>query len=239
MGSERLPGKMLMDLGGKPLLAHVIDRLKQCKSIERIVVATPDDEIAKAAFNFGAFGFVDTGDPANVLGRYIKAGGWSGAQLVVRITGDCPFVDPNLVDRCVKESVEGRYDLVSTVVRRTYPKGMDIEVMHLNVLKRIYHLTEEPRHREHVTLFAYENPALFVAKGVSQNRDFSRLNLSVDTKYDIDFLSYFITHSTYDGTWAQEAITDWFTEWEARRPFEGGVGGTEHLLSAAVPGGTS
>lgn len=186
MGSERLPGKMMMDLCGKPLLAHVIDRLKLCETLHQIVVATPDKELALYAQDRGVWGYHDMGDPGNVLLRYIKAAGWSGAQLVVRITGDCPLVDPKVVDDCVSAYINNRVDIVTNVLRRTFPKGMDVEVLHLNTLKRIYHLINDPRYREHVTLYAYENPALFVFKGITQNRDYGWINVSIDTRRDLD-----------------------------------------------------
>lgn len=187
MGSERLPGKMMMDLGGKPILAHVIDRLKKCKTLTGIVIATPDEEIAKYAYSRGVMGYQDTGDPNNVLLRYIKVAGWCNAQIVVRITGDCPFIDPTIVDECVSEYLNTRVDMVSNVWRRTFPKGMDVEVMHYNTLRRIYHLTQEPMYLEHVTLYIYENPALFKVKNISNNgRDCSFVNCSIDDKNDLD-----------------------------------------------------
>lgn len=189
MGSERLPGKMMMDLGGKPLLAHVINRLQLCKTLSGIVVATPDEEIAKFAYTFGncVLGYQDTGDPNNVLLRYIKVAGWCNAQIVVRICGDSPFISPSLCDRIVAEYIESRVDLATNVARRTFPKGLDCEVLHYNTLKRIYHLTDDPMYLEHVTLFCYENPALFRIKNISDGgRDHSYWNLTVDSQHDLD-----------------------------------------------------
>jgi len=180
---------MLADLAGKPLLWHVVNRLKQCKTLHNVIVSTPDEELAKLAYEWGAWGYPDTGDPNNVLLRYIKTAGWSGAQIVVRITGDCPLLSPELVDNCVNAYLDNRVDIVSNVVRRSYPKGLDVEVLHTNTLKRIYHLTQDPRYLEHVTLFAYENPQLFVFKSISQNNDYSRHNVSVDTQRDLDRVS--------------------------------------------------
>ena len=175
-----------MDICGRPMLQHVIDRLRRCKTLTGIVVATPDKEICDYAMSHGALGYHDPGDPNNVLLRYIKAAGWCGATIVVRITSDCPIISPELVDICVKRYLDSRVDIASNVVRRTYHKGFDVEVLHYNTLKRIYHLTKEPRYLEHVTLFAYENPALFKFESISLNNDYSYLNLSVDTKRDLD-----------------------------------------------------
>ena len=187
LGSERFPGKMLADLCGKPMLAHVTDRLKKCQTLTNVVVATPDKELAQFAYDHGAFGYLDSGDENNVLLRYLKAAGWCGARLVVRITGDCPLVDPKLVDDMVCTYLSERVDMVTNVFRRSYPKGMDIEVVHTNTLKRIYHFTDDPLYLEHVTLFSYENPALFRIKNVSAGgRDWSWMQLSVDTPRDLD-----------------------------------------------------
>ena len=187
MGAERLPGKMMMDLAGKPVIAHVIDRLKMCKTLTGIVVATPDEELARYAYSRGVMGYHDPGDPNNVLLRYIKVAGWCNAQIVVRITGDEPLIDPSIVDEIVLEYVKSRVDIATNVFRRSFPKGMDVEVLHYNTLKRIYHLTGDPLYLEHVTLFCYENPALFRIKNVSHNgRDCSFMNCSIDDQEDLD-----------------------------------------------------
>lgn len=186
LGSQRFPRKMFADLCGKPVLGWVIDRLKKSELVHQIVVATPDPEIAEYAYSMNCWGYLDTGDPNNVLGRYIKAANWSNAELVVRICGDSPLIDPKLVDNTIKGYVDNRVDISTNVLRRTYPKGMDVEVLHRNTLKRIQHLTIDPRYREHVTLFAYENPSLFKFCGLFGNNDYSYINTSVDTERDLD-----------------------------------------------------
>ncbi len=196
LGAERLPGKVLMDIAGKPMLQHVTDRLRQCETLHDIVVATPDKEIADFAMAHGVLGYHDTGDPNNVLLRYIKAAGWSGGKVVVRITADSPLISPQLVDICVKRFMASRCDIASNVVRRSFPKGLDTEVLHYNTLKRIYHLTRDPKYLEHVTLFAYSNPALFVWESISQNRDYSYQNWSVDTQRDLDRTAKLIARLT-------------------------------------------
>lgn len=216
LGATRLPGKMLLDLGGKPILQHVIDRLKMCESLHHIIVASPDKELVDFAYQQDVWGYHDTGDANNVLVRYIKAASWSGAQLVVRITGDCPLIDPQMVDICVKAYVDNKVDIVSNVFRRTYPKGFDCEVIHINTLKRIYHLTMDPRYREHVTLFAYENPALFVFKSIFQNGDYSWINLSIDNQYDLDKMRLLVSQG-YNEKWNIDRITKWYEEYEREK----------------------
>lgn len=196
LNSQRFPRKMLADLNGKPVLGWVIDRLKQSKLLHQIVVATPDGELAEFAQERGCWAYLDTGDPNNVLGRYIRAANWCNAEVVVRVCGDCPLVDPELVDGIVAEYANSRVDLVTNVARRSFPKGLDVEALHRNTLKRIYHLTDKPIYREHVTLYIYENPALFIVKNISDNgRDHSFINLSVDTERDLDKLRLIVSNS--------------------------------------------
>lgn len=187
MNSQRFPGKMMADLCGKPVIGWVIDRLKKSNMLHQIVVATPDKGLIEYAYANNCWGFLDTGDPNNVLGRYIRAANWCNAEIVVRICGDCPLIDPTIVDQIIVEYINSRVDIATNVARRSYPKGMDVEVLHRNTLKRIYHLTDDPLYREHVTLYIYENPALFKIKNVSNGgRDYSYLNLSIDTESDLD-----------------------------------------------------
>lgn len=186
MGSQRFPNKMMADLCGKPVIGHVIDRLRMSKLVHAIVVATPDEMLCDYANHNKAWGYLDHGDPNNVLARYLKAANWCNAELVVRICGDCPLIDPVLVDNCIKGYINNRVDISTNVLRRTYPKGLDVEVLHKNVLKRIFHLTDDKVFREHVTLYAYHNPALFKFHSENNDRDYSYFNLSVDEPSDLD-----------------------------------------------------
>jgi spore coat polysaccharide biosynthesis protein SpsF len=209
LNSQRFPRKMFADLCGKPMLWWVIDRLKKSKLLHNVVVATPDKEIAEYAMNQGVWGYLDNGDPNNVLGRYVRAANWSNAELAVRISGDCPLIDPELVDNVLKGYLDNRVDISTNVLRRSYPKGMDVEVLHRNTLKRIYHLTDDPRYREHVTLFAYENPSLFRFYSLIDNNDNSRFNVSVDTEKDIDRIKEIVSCCSEPVTCSD--ISNWFT----------------------------
>jgi spore coat polysaccharide biosynthesis protein SpsF len=186
LGSQRFPHKMFADLCGRPMLWWVLDRLKRSKWLYQIVVATPDKEIVEYTQGQGCWGYLYNGDPNNVLDRYIKAANWSNAEIVVRITGDCPLIDAELVDKTIKGYIENRVDISTNVLRRSYPRGMDVEVLHRNTLKRLYHLTDDSNYREHVTLYAYENPALFKWQSIIDKYDYSNFNVSVDTEKDLD-----------------------------------------------------
>jgi len=198
LNSQRFPRKMFADLNGKPVLWWVIERLKKSKLLHQIVVATPDGEIAEYAQAQGCWAFLDTGDPNNVLGRYIKAANWSNAELVVRVCGDSPLIDPVLVDNTIYGYVDNRVDISTNVLRRSYPKGMDVEVLHRNTLKRMYHLSDDPLYREHVTLYAYDNPALFKFFSIYHKNDYSYINTSVDTVQDLDKVRKFVSANSGD-----------------------------------------
>lgn len=186
LDSERFPRKMFADLNGKPVLQWVIERVRASRLVHHIVVATPDKEICQFAESLGVWGRIENGDPNNVLARYMNTANWAGSEVVVRITGDCPLIDPEIIDNTIKGYLDNRVDISTNVLRRTFAKGMDVEVMHRNVLKRMFHLSDDPKYREHVTLFCYDNPQLFRINSIMDNNDYSRFNLSVDTPKDID-----------------------------------------------------
>jgi spore coat polysaccharide biosynthesis protein SpsF (cytidylyltransferase family) len=194
MGSTRLPGKMLMDLGGRTLLEWTLLRLKSIRMLHQVVLASPDRELIAIADKCGCWGYQDTGDPNNVLSRYIKAANWCNAEIVVRVCGDCPLIDPEIVENTINGYLENRVDISTNVLRRTFAKGMDVEVLHRNVLKRILHLTDDLRMREHVTLYAYENQPLFKFHNISDTEDLSWLNASIDTKSDLDRISKMVSN---------------------------------------------
>jgi len=198
LNSQRFPRKMLADLNGRPVIGWVIDRLKKSKLLHQIVVATPDGEISEYAQAQGCWAYLDTGDPNNVLGRYIRAANWSNAELVVRVCGDCPLIDPVLVDNTIYGYIDNRVDISTNVLRRSYPKGMDVEVLHRNTLKRMYHLSDDPLYREHVTLYAYDNPALFKFFQLRDVNDYSYINTSVDTVQDLDKVRKFVSANSGD-----------------------------------------
>ena len=151
LGSVRLPNKVLLPVLGRPLLAHLIDRLGRAKRVDRIVLAIPDSAPNDALESFAAEVGVGCyrGDEHDVLDRYYQAARSAGANFVVRITGDCPLVDPDLVDRVVTVLRDEGMDYART--DKTFPNGFDVEVLTMAALGRAWKLTTEPYDREHVT----------------------------------------------------------------------------------------
>ena len=189
MTSTRLPGKVLLDLGGRPLLAQVLRRLTRCRRADELVVATtvntPDDAVVKVAGVEGARWF--RGEEHDVLSRYLGAAREARADLVVRVTADCPLIDPGEVDRVILalESDAPGADYAANVVERTFPRGLDAEALFQDVLERIGRLARSAAAREHVTRLVYDRRDLFLVRSVTDSQDNSDLRWTVDTPADL------------------------------------------------------
>ena len=192
-GSSRLPGKVLEDVGGIPLIAHTLRRLRAAGRVDDVVLATTvepgDDALVELARDEGVEAY--RGPEQDVLSRLRAAAEAGGADAVVRITGDCPLLDPAVVDGVVGALVDGeeRYDYASNVLRRTYPRGLDTEALWTSTLRRIDELADSPEAREHVTWFAYrERPDLFRLRSVETEDGRPDLDWSVDTAEDLELI---------------------------------------------------
>ncbi|MDO8620290.1 MAG: glycosyltransferase family protein [bacterium] len=160
MGSTRLPGKSMKLLSGKPLLWHVVARCKRAKKADVVVVATSrnseDDAILKfcASENIPCY----RGSHDNVLSRYYETAKHLGAETIIRITSDCPLIDPALIDQCIEAFEKGGVDYVSNVNPvRTFPRGLDVEVFSFNALSRAHKEATADYEREHVTPYLWQN----------------------------------------------------------------------------------
>jgi spore coat polysaccharide biosynthesis protein SpsF len=190
MTSTRLPGKVLVDLCGVPMLAVELRRLVACRSIDEVIVATTvnatDDPIVACADAEGVRWF--RGDEHDVLGRYLGAAAETHADKVVRVTADCPLHDPAVVDRVV-DALEAGDDYASNMIERTYPHGLDTEVLWRDTLERVGRMGTSAEAREHVTWFLrFERPELFVLRSVTQDggRNDADLRWTVDLPEDVE-----------------------------------------------------
>lgn len=193
MGSSRLPGKVMMDLVGAPMLARDINRVKRAKTLSEIVVATTiepaDDAIESLCRRSGWAWF--RGSEQDVLDRYYKAALSYRADTVVRITSDCPLIEPTIVDQVVSHFVTNRrrLDYVSNrIPRPTFPIGLDTEIFSFQALQRAWQEDKKPAWREHVTPYIYMNPSLFRVEGITSDVDRSHMRWTVDTAEDLDFV---------------------------------------------------
>jgi len=188
MGSTRLPGKVLKKVLGKTLLEYQIERVKRAKTIDEIIIATTtkesDDPIVQLCQQLSIPYY--RGSEEDVLSRYYEAATKFNVDVVVRLTSDCPIIDPNVIDKVVEHYLENkdRYDYVSNTLTRTYPRGLDTEVMSYEVLKRAHEEAKELVYREHVTAYIYHHPDQFRLCNVSNEKDESKHRWTVDTEED-------------------------------------------------------
>lgn len=163
MTSSRLPGKVLLPAGGKPMLAHLVERLRQVPSIDQIVLATTTNEADEplAAFARHSDIFCHRGSEDDVMARVIGAAELAAAEIVVEVTGDCPIIDPQLIEQAIRIFVNNECDYASNAHIRSYPDGMDVQVFRLSTLRRSAMLTNDRLDREHVTLHIRRHPELF------------------------------------------------------------------------------
>ena len=163
MTSTRLPGKVLMPIGGIPALEMLVGRLKRSKYLDDICLATTinpqDDPLVLLAEKLGIKHV--RGSESDVLGRVLGAAKFAEADIIVEITGDCPFVDPLLVDRAIEEFFSHDVDYASNTITATYPNLFDVQVYPESVLEEVDRLTQDPVDRTHVTYYIYMHPEKF------------------------------------------------------------------------------
>lgn len=187
MGSSRLPGKVMHDVCGDTMLARCIQRLRAASSLSHVVIATTtgseDDVIVREAKRLGTQ--VHRGSAHDVLDRYVGAARASSAEAVVRVTSDCPMIDPGVVDRVVAKLTGGIDYASNTHDIQTFPRGLDVEVFWRDTLERMGRMATSKAAREHVTVFVREQPSLFRTDQLLAETNDSDLRWTVDTDADL------------------------------------------------------
>ncbi len=207
MGSSRLPGKVLQDICGQPMIERVVGRVLRARAIDQVVVATStldgDQPLYDYCVSRGWSCF--RGDEQDVLARYYQAAQRVEADIVVRVTGDCPMVDPEVIDQVVARLIDDdRCDVVSSVWPvRTFPRGLDTEAMRMSTLAKLHEKSNLAAYREHVTLAAYRHEDMFSIGMIKNRVDQSMWRLTVDTAVDLDLVrkvfAFFKTESQFHG----------------------------------------
>ena len=190
MGSTRLPGKVLKNIEGETMLARVVQRLSRSRLIDEILIATTDrvadDAIVEECQRCSVQVF--RGDEQDVLDRYFRASQQSKAEAVVRITSDCPLIDPEVTDKTIAAFLKEMPAYASNCIVRTYPRGIDTEVLTVQALERCWRTANQPYQRTHVTPYIYEHPDEFRILSVTGEKDFSQHRWTVDTPEDLEFV---------------------------------------------------
>jgi spore coat polysaccharide biosynthesis protein SpsF len=191
MGSTRLPGKVMKQLCGKTVLAHVIFRVQACPLVDEVVVATTtlpsDDAIVTESEKCGAKWF--RGSEEDVLERYYLTAKQYNADVIVRVTSDCPLCDPNVLTQMLdyfnKARIKGlKIDYLNNFLYRSYPRGLDAEIFTFKTLETAFSKGCQPDEREHVTPYIYKHPDLFSLHTQTNNEDFSNYRWTLDTPDD-------------------------------------------------------
>ena len=191
MSSKRLPGKVLLMINGEPMIYWQIKRILRAKSITKLVVAIsehPSDNILANYLDEIAQEYI-RGPLDNVLERFIQANKLYNPQSIVRITGDCPFVMPEIIDSVVSLFNETKFDYVSNVVDLTFPDGLDVEVFKANVLEKLTNYPLSSVEKEHVTLGILNRKDDFIIGNYSNSKNLSHYRWTVDTAEDFNFVS--------------------------------------------------
>ena len=188
--SSRLPGKVLKPILGKAMLLHQIERIQHSQMIDKLVVATStnpsDDNIEKMCLNNNIEVF--RGDLDNVLDRFYQAALPYKPENIVRLTGDCPLIDPLIIDNVIDLCIRGEFDYVSNALEPTFPDGLDVEAFKFSALETAWKEAFLPSHREHVTPFIYQNPERFRIDNYRNNIDLSYLRWTVDLPQDFELV---------------------------------------------------
>lgn len=190
VGSTRLPGKILKEICGKTILHHEIDRLKKCKEIDEIVIATTDkkddDKIVNEAKKLSVKYF--RGSENDVLSRFYYAAKENNADIIVRVTSDCPCIDFEILDKMLiyfkDKYKEKQIDYLSNTINRTYPRGYDIEIFTFSALEKSYINAEKEYEREHVTPYIYDKTNNFLKLSFENKDDYSEYRVTLDTIED-------------------------------------------------------
>lgn len=192
MTSSRLPGKVLTDLHGQPMIARQLERLARSTFLDELVVATSvdasDDHLAEYVSSLGVEVF--RGDLDDVLGRFIGVADSLDPDVIVRLTADCPLASPRVIDRVISEFRDNDVDYASNTLNPTYPDGIDVEVVKTSALRWVSENSADPHEREHVTLGVYRRPEMFKLLSVRDDADHSDLRWTVDEPADLDFVRW-------------------------------------------------
>ena len=191
VSSSRLPGKVLLPILGRPMLSHQIERLRRCRRIDRLLVATSDEESDLLIAELCAAESIPCyrGSLDDVLDRFYRAAERFRPDYVVRMTGDCPLADPQLVDRVIGYCIQGGYDFVSNAIEPSFPDGLDAAVFRFAALEEAWRNARLPSEREHVTPYMRHHTERYKIGSYRESPDRSHMRWTVDEAADFAFVS--------------------------------------------------
>lgn len=209
MSSTRLPGKVLKTINGKELIKIHIERVSKSKLISQHILATSNKSTDDALEIFAQRNSIEffRGDENNVLKRYVDClANLSDVDYIVRLTADCPLIDAEVVDECIKLIIENKLDYVSNCIEPTFPDGIDVEVFTLKSIVKAFNETTLNSDKEHVTPYIWRNSdikggSLFKAMTLKNNKDYSKVRLTVDEPQDFELVKNLIEEFGIEKSW--------------------------------------
>ena len=225
MGSTRLPGKIMMSVRDKPLLHYVINQVLQSKKIDKLIIATTnlpqDDEIVKFVDLYGIKVF--RGSEEGVLDRYFHCAKELNLDIIVRITSDCPLIDPEIIDKCVEKFENENFDYLSNVNKNIdgdwiynpcgFPSGFAVEVFTFNALENAWKNAKKSSDREHVTQYILDNSKKFKIGGLENQENFSDLRLTLDYQVDFNLIKIIIEKFPINEIFTLKKIVSFFNNY--------------------------
>ncbi|MEX0338547.1 MAG: NTP transferase domain-containing protein [Arenibacterium sp.] len=209
MSSSRFPGKVLADLDGLPMVVFMASRVAQCAALDAVILATSDepsdDPLAEAAAANGLNVF--RGPLQDVLGRFAMVQAKYQADVILRMTGDCPLADPRVIAQLIALRQEKSADYASNVFPRSFPHGLDCEIFTADALRQAQANARDAYDREHVTPWMHSDEAGFVIANLRQSSDMSQMRLTVDHPEDLEVIRAVVTGAGRNAT--LKDVTDW------------------------------
>ncbi len=224
MSSSRLPGKVLMDIEGIPMIGRQIERIRKADLISELIVATSvhasDDPLTEYLESIDVN--VQRGPLDDVLQRFLEVLDRTQAENFVRLTADCPLADPDVIDEAIQMFLESKCDYVSNTLVRTYPRGLDVEVAKSKVLRDVAEKNFDQMSREHVTYGIYTQPEVYSLGNLAQSRSQEKHRWTVDNVEDMHFAKsvykYFLPKNI---DFSQQDILNWLNESPEFAHYEG------------------
>lgn len=200
MNSTRLPNKALLKIGEIPMLLHVINQTKASKYIKNVIIATTNSPSDKKIVSFCIKNKIDyfRGSSKDVLDRYYKCGNFFSCNPIVRISSDCPFIDPSIIDKTISKFLRNSFDYIGNNLEKKdnewqnslckFPQGMVIEICRFETLEEAWNQAQKPSEREHVFPYVQFNPKIFKVSNISNKKNLSFIRCTVDHKEDLKFV---------------------------------------------------
>lgn len=206
MGSTRLPGKVMMEICGKPVLQHVVERVKGSEYIDKIIVATGMGEANDRIREYCTNNNIDiySGSEEDVLDRYYRAAlthRTEADDLIVRITADCPLIDPEIIDKVIEMQISQNLEYTSNVLKLTFPDGLDCEVFKFSALEKAWKDATLKSEREHVTQYIIKHPEIFQRSNFENNEDLSSLRWTLD-----EYEDYVLIKTVYEKLYRKKPL---------------------------------